>query len=59
MVMTKKSRLLAVCCFSLIFLLGSISPVCAIDLSNAEREYLRTKGTIVFVSQTRYPVRIH
>ncbi|PKN04622.1 MAG: hypothetical protein CVU74_05955, partial [Deltaproteobacteria bacterium HGW-Deltaproteobacteria-9] len=55
MVMTKKSRLLAVCCFSLIFLLGSISPVCAIDLSNAEREYLRTKGTIVFVSQTRYP----
>ena len=26
-----------------------------IDLSSAEKEYLRTKGTIIFVSQSQYP----
>jgi len=51
----KVSNLIMVCCFSLVFLFVSISRVCAIDLSGEEREYLRTKGTIVFVSQTRYP----
>ena len=50
-----KSNFLMVCCLSLVFLFISISHVFAIDLSSEEREYLSTKGTIVFVSQTRYP----
>ena len=35
--------------------IGSIRPVSAIELSKEEQAYLKEKGTIVFVSQTRYP----
>lgn len=42
---------------SLLIILLSIllRPVSALELSPIEREYLREKGEIVFVSQTRYP----
>ena len=35
--------------------IGSIRPVSAIELSKEEQAYLKEKGAIVFVSQTRYP----
>ena len=39
----------------LAILICSIRPVSAIELSKEEQAYLKEKGTIVFVSQTRYP----
>jgi len=44
-----------VCCFFMIFTAVLASPADAIDLTSAEREYLNSRNTIVFVSQTRYP----
>ncbi len=43
--------------FLLVFLLSGLfsRPAPAIELSPAEREYLKAKGELVFVSQTRYP----
>ena len=51
----KKSSFCTACFFFFIFLLFFISHASAIELSSKENDYLRTKGTIVFVSQTRYP----
>ena len=39
----------------LVIFLCPIKPVSAIELSKEERAYLDEKGTIIFVSQTRYP----
>jgi len=56
MVITKKTKqFLSVCYINLTLLLISISPVFALELSSEEREYLLTKDTIIFASQTRYP----
>lgn len=55
MAMTQKPSIQTLFCFSMVFLLVFIAPVYAVDLSSQEKEYLRTRGTIVFVSQTRYP----
>ena len=52
---TKKSSFRTACCFFIIFAFVFISHVYAIELSSEEKEYLRSKGEIVFVSQTRYP----
>jgi len=43
------------CSAVFLFCIVLISHAYAIDLSNAEKEFLSTKGTIVFVSQTHYP----
>ena len=40
---------------AIILFLYPIGSVSAVELSRDEQEYLRFKGTIVFVSQTRYP----
>lgn len=50
---TSRSR--AVFIFALLVFLLFISNCYALDLSQEEKDYLRTKETIVFVSQTRYP----
>lgn len=43
-------------CFLLVLFWGAIPrPASPLDLTPAEREYLREKGEIVFVSQTWYP----
>lgn len=42
--------------FAVLFLiLFSIKPALAVELSKVEQAYLRSKETIRFVSQTRYP----
>jgi len=51
----KKNRLRVLYSLPIIFFAAFISKAYALDLSSEEQEYLRTKGTIVFVSQTRYP----
>ena len=53
--MARRSTLLAVSCACLFILMHCISTCCALDLSAAEKEFLRAKDTIVFVSQTQYP----
>jgi PAS domain S-box-containing protein len=40
---------------AIILFLYPVGSVSAVELSRDEQEYLRSKGTIVFVSQTRYP----
>jgi PAS domain S-box-containing protein len=55
MTKTRKANVLVTCWFLILFLSLSLSHVHAISLSKEEKEYLRTKETIVFVSQTRYP----
>ncbi|MEN6436995.1 MAG: transporter substrate-binding domain-containing protein [Syntrophobacter sp.] len=43
-------------CYLFMVLMATLpSPAGAVDLSSEEREYLRAKNTVVFVSQTRYP----
>jgi PAS domain S-box-containing protein len=46
---------LTVCCFSMILLFVFMSLAYALDLSVEEKEYLRKKEMIVFISQTSYP----
>jgi len=55
MTATRKYNLLMVCCFPMLFLFIFISNLYAIDLSSEEKEYLRTKDAVIFVSQIRYP----
>ncbi|MHC1741599.1 MAG: transporter substrate-binding domain-containing protein [Syntrophobacteraceae bacterium] len=55
MAITKNTCLRVACLFPVISLLVFVCHGYAIDLSDEEKEFLRTKGTLTFVSQTRYP----
>ncbi len=46
---------MAIVVASLFAVAFSIAPACALDLSRQEQEYIREKGTVLFMSQTRYP----
>ncbi|HEN21065.1 MAG TPA: PAS domain S-box protein, partial [Desulfobacteraceae bacterium] len=55
MVIYRKTGFLTACWLSVFLIFISLSHVSAFDLTSEEKEYLRTKGTIVFASQTWYP----
>ncbi len=53
--MPKKSIFLRACCLCPALFFYCICNCYAVNLSSAEKEYLRTKTALVFVSQTHYP----
>lgn len=55
MIISNKQSFPAVCFFFVIIFFISLSQVCAIGLSREEKEYLRKKEQIIFISQTKYP----